>query len=57
MKDYSQLEKYEKAAEVKEVIDLILNQTHKTSLLAEPVNSANVLFEVSGQFDKDYFCC
>ena len=54
MKEYSKLEKYEKAAEVKEVIDLILNQTHKTSLLAEPVNSANVLFEVSGQFDKDY---
>ncbi|MGB5896486.1 MAG: exonuclease domain-containing protein [Ignavibacteriaceae bacterium] len=54
MKEYSGLEKYEKAAEVKEVIDLILNQTHKTSLLAEPVNSANVLFEVSGQFDKDY---
>jgi len=55
MKDYSKLEKYEKAAEVKEVVDLILNQTHKTSLLAEPVNSANVLFEISGQFDKDYF--
>lgn len=54
MKEYSQMEKYEKAAEVKEVIDLILNQTHKTSLLAEPVNLANVLFEVSGQFDKDY---
>ena len=54
MKEYSVLEKYEKAAEVKEVIDLILNQTHKSSLLAEPVNSANVLFEVSGQFDKDY---
>jgi DNA polymerase-3 subunit epsilon len=54
MKEYSELEKYEKAAEVKEVIDLILNQTHKTSLLSEPVNRANVLFEVSGQFDKDY---
>lgn len=54
MKDYSEREKYEKASEVKEVIDLILNQTHKTSLLAEPVNSANVIFEVSGQFDKDY---
>jgi DNA polymerase-3 subunit epsilon len=54
MKEYSESEKYEKAADVKEVIDLILNQTHKTSLLSEPVNSANVLFEVSGQFDKDY---
>jgi DNA polymerase III subunit epsilon len=54
MKEYSEQEKYEKASEVKEVIDLILNQTHKTSLLAEPVNRANVLFEISGQFDKDY---
>ena len=54
MKEYSDLEKYEKAAEVKEIVDLILNQTHKTSLLAEPVNSADVLFEVSGGYGKDY---
>ena len=54
MKEYSDKEKYEKAAEVKEVIDMILAQTHKSSLLAEPVNNANVLFEVSGSFDKDY---
>jgi DNA polymerase-3 subunit epsilon len=54
MKEYSDLEKFEKAAEVKDVIDLILNQTHKSSLLAEPVNSANVLFVVSGEFGKDY---
>lgn len=54
MKEYSELEKYEKAAEVKQVIDLILNQTHKTSLLAEPVNSANVLFVVTEDFGKDY---
>ena len=54
MKQYSDQEKFEKAAEVKEVIDMILAQTHKTSLLAEPVNNANVLFEVSGGFKKDY---
>jgi DNA polymerase III subunit epsilon len=54
MKEYSNSEKYEKAAEVKEVIDMILSQTHKTSLLAEPVNSAKVLFEVSEPFAKDY---
>ncbi|UCH64375.1 MAG: GIY-YIG nuclease family protein [Ignavibacterium sp.] len=54
MKDYSDKERYEKAAEVKEVIDMILAQTHKSSLLAEPVNNANVLFEVSGSFAKDY---
>jgi DNA polymerase-3 subunit epsilon len=54
MKEYSNEQKYEKAAEVKEVIDMILSQTHKTSLLAEPVNSAKVLFEVSESFSKDY---
>jgi DNA polymerase-3 subunit epsilon len=54
MKEYSIKEKYEKAAEVKEIIDMILSQTHKTSLLAEPVNFAKVLFEVSETFAKDY---
>ncbi len=54
MKKYSEKEKYEKAAEVKELIDFILSQTHKTSLLAEPVNSANALFEIDGGFTKDY---
>lgn len=54
MKEYSDLQKFEKAAEVKQLIDLILAQTHKSSLLAEPVNLANVLFEVNGGFGKDY---
>jgi len=54
MKDFSSKQKYEKAAEVKELVDLILAQTHKSSLLSEPVNSANVLFEISESFSKDY---
>ena len=54
MKLYSSEEKYEKAAEVKELVELILAQTHKTSLLAEPVNSANVLFEITENQTKDY---
>ncbi|MGE5846697.1 MAG: UvrB/UvrC motif-containing protein, partial [Ignavibacteria bacterium] len=54
MKDYSDKQKYEKAAEVKSLIDLILSQTHKSSLLAEPVNSAKVLFEINDGFRKDY---
>ena len=54
MKEFSQNEKYEKAAETKEVIDLILSQTHKSSLLAEPVNKANVLFEISEGINHDY---
>src|ERR1035437_8983676 len=54
MKEHSDNLKFEKAAEMKQLIDLILAQTHKTSLLAEPVNLANVLFEVNGGFGRDY---
>jgi DNA polymerase-3 subunit epsilon len=54
MKDYAAKEKYEKAAETKQVIGLILSQTHKSSLLSEPINKANVLFEISEGLNKDY---
>lgn len=54
MKEYAASEKYEKAAETKFVIDLLLSQTHKSSLLSEPINKANVLFEVSEGINKDY---
>jgi len=54
MKDYSAKLRFEKAAEVKQLIDLILSQTHKSSLLSEPVNKANVLFEISERFSRDY---
>jgi DNA polymerase-3 subunit epsilon len=54
MKEYSDSQKYDKAGAVKSLIDLILAQTHKSSLLAEPVNSANVLFEITENRSKDY---
>lgn len=55
MKEFSQELKFEKAAEQKEIVDLLLNQVHKTSLLAEAVNEANVLIEVTGYNNKkDY---
>jgi len=54
MKEYSAKEKYEQAAEIKELIDFILDQTHKSSILAEPVNRANVLFEINSRFENDY---
>ncbi len=54
MKDYAAKEKYEKAAEAKHVIDLMLSQTHKSSLLSEPINKANVMFEVSESLNMDY---
>jgi len=54
MKDYAAKEKFEKAAEAKQIIDLILAQTHKSSLLSEPINRANVLFEVTEGINKDH---
>ncbi len=48
MKRYSDMLKFEKASETKEVIDLILKQVHRSSLLAEPVNKANVLIKITG---------
>lgn len=40
--------KFEQAAEVKKTVDLLLQQVHKSSLLREPVNKANVWISVSG---------
>ncbi|MBE0572260.1 MAG: GIY-YIG nuclease family protein [Ignavibacteriaceae bacterium] len=54
MKNYAANEKFEKAAETKQVIDLLLSQTHKSSLLAEPVNKANVMFEITEGINHDY---
>lgn len=54
MKEYSTKQKYEQAAEIKELVDFILDQTHKSSILSEPVNRANVLFEVISRFENDY---
>lgn len=54
MKEYSAKQKFEQAQEIKEIVNMILAQTHKTSLLSEPVNKANVLFEINESFTRDY---
>lgn len=54
MKLYATQQKYEKAAEVKVLLDLILAHVHKNSLLAEPINTAKVVFEIDSEWGKDY---
>ncbi len=49
MKKYSEVLKFEKAGEIKELVDLVLKQIHKASLLAEPVNKTNVLIRIAGE--------
>ncbi len=54
MKSLAAKQKYEQAAETKQLVDFILAQTHKSSILAEPVNRANVLIEIISTFENDY---
>lgn len=54
MKELSAMQKYEEAGQIRDVVQSILNQINKSSILAEPINKANVLIEVSGPVKNDY---
>lgn len=54
MKHYSSQQQYEKAAEIKHLIDFILNEISKSTLLSEPINSAKVLIEILTGYENDY---
>ncbi|PKL81739.1 MAG: hypothetical protein CVV24_13730 [Ignavibacteriae bacterium HGW-Ignavibacteriae-3] len=54
MKELSARQKYEEAAQSRDVVQSILSQINKASILAEPINKANVLIEISGPVNNDY---
>ena len=54
MKFLSEHQKYEEAAQTRDLINSVLKQLNKASILSEPINKANVLIEVSGVKDNDY---
>lgn len=54
MKYYSSQQMYEKASETKHLIDFLLEEIHKSSLLAEPINKAKVLIEIISPMGNDY---
>lgn len=54
MKYYSSQQMYEKAAETKHLIDFLLEEIHKSSLLSEPINKAKVLIEIISTMGNDY---
>ena len=53
MKFLSEEKKYEEAAQIRDTVNLILNQLNRASILAEPVNKANVLIEVRNGSEKE----
>lgn len=54
MKYYASLQEYEKAAEIKKLVDYLINEISKSSILSEPINSARVLIEIISYSDADY---
>lgn len=54
MKELSTKQKFEEAAQIRDVVQSILNQLHKASILAEPINKANALIEVLGYRKNDF---
>jgi DNA polymerase III subunit epsilon len=54
MKELSEKQKFEEAAEVRDVVQRILNQLLRSSILSEPMNKANALIEVNSQPKNDY---
>lgn len=54
MKMFSEMKRFEDAAQARDTINLILNQLNKASILAEPINKARVLIKIKGSFADDY---
>jgi DNA polymerase-3 subunit epsilon len=54
MKILSEHKKYEEAASTRDLINMVLKQLNKATILSEPINKANVLIEVSGVKENDY---
>lgn len=54
MKEYSANQKYEEAAALRDLVNMLLNQINKTSILSEPINKAAVLIIINDTPKKDY---
>ncbi|MBK7103897.1 MAG: GIY-YIG nuclease family protein [Ignavibacteriae bacterium] len=54
MKEFSEKQKYEEAAEVRDTVNLILSQLTRSSILAEPINKVNAMIEIKDYEFTDY---
>ncbi len=54
MKILSEKQKYEEAAEIRDIVNSLLKQLTKSSIISEPINKAKVLIEVNYSSKKDY---
>lgn len=54
MKEFSESKKFEEAAYIRDIVNSILKQLNKASILSEPLNKANALIEIKGDDNNDY---
>lgn len=54
MKELSENQKFEEAAQIRDVVQRIINQLQRSSILSEPLNKANVLIEIADSPKKEY---
>ncbi|MBI3123756.1 MAG: GIY-YIG nuclease family protein, partial [Ignavibacteriales bacterium] len=54
MKELSEKQKFEEAAQIRDVVQRILNQLQRASILSEPLNKANVLIEIASSPKNEY---
>ncbi len=54
MKELSENQKFEEAAQIRDVVQRILNQLQRSSILSEPLNKANVLIEIADSLKKEH---
>jgi DNA polymerase-3 subunit epsilon len=54
MKQLAEEKKYEEAAEVRDIVNQILGELNRSSILAEPVNRANALIKINSNSKTDY---
>jgi len=54
MKVLSEEQKFEEAAQIRDIVQSVLNQLHRSSILSEPINSAHVLVVIKNQLKNEY---
>lgn len=54
MNVFSDERKYEEAAEIRDLVNKILSQLNRSSILAEPVNKVSALVEIQSNDNKDH---
>ena len=54
MRALSDEKEYEEAGEIRDIVNQILNQLNRSSILAEPINKTNALIEVISNQKHDF---